>query len=91
MCFRHKLIVYTDLHSTFLEQGLKISQVYVGRAGDYVAKVDAKICSAKDTYRKVEKGLPWTLPHQLAGDYVVYVVSHLNIRHTITLNENVCA
>jgi len=49
MCFSHKLIVYTDLHSTFLEQGLKISQVYVGRAGDYVAKVDAKICSTKDT------------------------------------------
>jgi hypothetical protein len=57
-------------------QGVEID---AGGAGDYVAKVDAKICRVKETFRKVKQGLPWELP---ISDLVGYVVSHLNIRHT---------
>jgi len=55
-----------------------------------VTKVDAKIRRVKDTYRKVKLGLPWKLPDVLVKDLVAYAVSRLNIRHTTSLNGNVC-
>jgi hypothetical protein len=63
---------------------------HIGGAGDYVAKVDAKICRVKETYRKVKAGLAWELPGQLVGDLVAYVTSRLNIRRTTALAENIC-
>jgi hypothetical protein len=65
-------------------------EIDVGGAGDYVPKVDAKICRIKETYRKVKSGLAWELPGQLIGDLVAYCVSRLNIRHMTALAENVC-
>jgi hypothetical protein len=35
-------------------------------------------------------GLPWSMPKQLVGDLVAYVVSRLNIRRTTALSENIC-
>jgi len=35
-------------------------------------------------------GLPWSMPKQLVGDLVAYVVSRLNIRRTMALSENIC-
>jgi len=61
----------------------------VGGANDYVAKVDAKICRIKETYRNVKLGLPWKLPKVLVKDLIAYVVSRLNIRRTTALSENV--
>jgi hypothetical protein len=48
-------IVYTDPHSSFrsMTQDFPGVEVDIGGAGDYVAKVDAKIRRVKETYRKV--------------------------------------
>jgi hypothetical protein len=54
----------------------------IGRARDYIVKVDAKICMVKETYRKVKLGLPWKLPLVPGKDLVAYVVSQLNILRT---------
>ena len=85
-------IVYTDPHSTFrsMTQDFPGVEIDVGGAGDYVAKVDAKIRRIKETYRKVKAGLPWELPEQLVEDLVAYVTSRVNIRRTTALAENIC-
>jgi hypothetical protein len=62
----------------------------VGRAGDYVSKVDAKIHCIEELYRSVKAGLPWKLPPSLVKDLVTYAVSRINIHHTTALNVNVC-
>jgi hypothetical protein len=54
-------------------------EVDVGGAGDYVPKVDAKICRIKELYRVVKSGLAWRLPGSLVPDLVAYIVSRLNI------------
>jgi hypothetical protein len=84
-------IVYTDPHSTFrsMTQDFPGVAIDVGGANDYVAKVDAKICRIKETYRNVKLGLPWKLPKVLVKDLIAYVVSRLNIRRTTALSENV--
>jgi hypothetical protein len=61
-----------------------------GGAGDYVAKVDARIRRIKETHRTVKNGLIWSLPRSLVPDLVAYVMSHINIRRTTVLSENVC-
>jgi hypothetical protein len=58
--------------------------------GDYIAKAYAKICKIKETYHKINLGLPWKLPVGLVEDLVVYAVSCLNISRTTALRENVC-
>jgi hypothetical protein len=75
-------VVYTDPHSTFrsMTQDFPGVEVDIGGAGDYVAKVDAKIRRVKETYRKVKAGLAWELPGQMVEDLVAYVTSRLNIR-----------
>ena len=85
-------IVYTDPHSTFraMTEDFPGVEIDPGGKGDYVPQVDAKIRRKKDTYRKVQKGLPWTLPHVLVGDLVGYAVSRLNARRTTSLEGNVC-
>jgi hypothetical protein len=85
-------VVYTDLHSTFrsMTQDFPGVEVDIGGASDCVAKVDAKICRVKETYRKVKAGLAWELPGQMVGDLVAYVISRLNIRQTTALAENIC-
>ncbi len=74
-------IVYTDPHSTFhsMIQDFPGVEIDVGGAGDYVAKVDAKIRRLKETYRSVKSGLAWELPGSLVEDLVAYVVSRMNI------------
>jgi hypothetical protein len=64
--------------------------VDIGGAGDYVAKVDARIRRVKEIYRTVKAGLPWMLPRSLVPELVAYVVSCMSIRRTTTLSENVC-
>jgi hypothetical protein len=85
-------IVYTDPHSTFrsMTQDFPGVEIDVGGAGDYVAKVDAKIRRIKETYRTVKCGLSWSLPQCLVAELVAYAVSRLNIRRTSALSENVC-
>jgi hypothetical protein len=84
--------VYTDPHSTFraMTEDFPGVEIDPGGKGDYVPQVDAKIRRIKDTYRKVQKGLPWTLPHVLVEDLVGYAVSRLNARRTTSLEGNVC-
>jgi hypothetical protein len=55
-----------------------------------VAKANAKIRTVKEMYHKVMHGLPWQLPQVLVKDLVGYAVSHLNVRRTLALDENVC-
>jgi hypothetical protein len=62
----------------------------VGGESDYVAKVDAKMCRIKETYRNIKLGLPWKLPKVLVKNLVAYVVSWLNIQRTTALSENIC-
>jgi hypothetical protein len=62
----------------------------VGHAGDYIAKVDAKICRIKETFCKIKLGLPWKLPMGLIEGLVAYAVSRINIPRTTALSENVC-
>jgi hypothetical protein len=85
-------IVYSDPHSTFraMTEDFPGVEIDPGGKGDYVPQVDAKIRRKKDTYRKVQKRLPWTLPHVLVGDLVGYAVSRLNARRTTSLEGNVC-
>ncbi len=85
-------IVYTDPHSTFrsMTQDFPGVEIDIGGAGDYVAKVDAKIRWIKETYRTIKCGLSWTLPQCLIAELVTYVVSQLNIRRTSALSKNVC-
>jgi hypothetical protein len=85
-------IVYSDPQSAFrsMTQDFPGVEIDVGGAGDYVAKVDARIRRIKETYRTVKNGLAWSLPRSLVPDLVAYVVSRLNIRRTTALSENVC-
>jgi hypothetical protein len=85
-------IVYTDPHSLFrsMMQDFPGVEIDIGGAGDYVAKLDAKIRRVKETYRKVKANLPWELPGQLVEDLVSYATSRLNIRQTTALAENIC-
>ncbi len=54
----------------------------IGRAGDYVPKVDQKIRRIKELYHAVKSDLPWNLPKGLRKDLVAYAVARLNIRRT---------
>ncbi len=73
--------VYTDPHSTFrsMTQDFPSVTIDVGHEGDYIAKVDAKICRIKETFCKIKLGLPWKLPMGLIEGLVAYAVSHINI------------
>jgi hypothetical protein len=85
-------VVYTDQHSSFrsMTQDFPGVEIDIGGAGDYVAKVDAKIRRIKETYRSVKSGLMWDLPRSLIGDLVAYAVSRMNIRRTNALAESIC-
>jgi hypothetical protein len=85
-------LVYVEPHSSFwvMMQDFPGVEIDVGGAGDYVAKVDAKICRIKETYHKVKHGLPWKLPKRFVSDLVGYAVSRLNIRRTQALSGNTC-
>lgn len=85
-------VVYMDLHSTFKAMTLAFPgvEINVGSVGDYVPKVDAKICQIKEMYQKIKAGLPWQVPQVLVRDLIAYVVSWLNIRRTQALSGNVC-
>jgi hypothetical protein len=85
-------IVYTDLHCTFwlMMQDFTGIEIDPGGQGDYVPQVDATICRVKETYRKVQSGLPWTLLSVLVGALVGSSVSHLNACRTTALGGNVC-
>jgi hypothetical protein len=81
-------VVYIDPHSSFwaMTQDFPGVEIDVGGAGDYAAKVDAKICRFKETFWKVKHGLPWKLSTRFVPYLVGYAVSRLNIRHTKALN-----
>jgi len=85
-------IVHTDPQSAFRALTGSFPEVVidVGGAGDYVAKVDAKIRRIKEIYRSVKAGLKWKLPPTLVKDLVAYAVSRINIRRTMVINLNVC-
>jgi hypothetical protein len=57
-------VVYTDPHSTFrsMTQNFPRVSIDIGGAGDYVAKVDAKICRIKDTSSR-----PGRRPHEICS------------------------
>jgi len=65
-------------------------EIDTGGKGDSIPQVDAKIRRVKETYRKLQRGLPWTLPDQLVGDLVAYVVSRLNAQKTTAIQGYVC-
>ncbi len=84
--------MYTDPQSAFRSrtQDFPSVEIDVGGAGDYAAKIDAKIRRIKETYHSVKSGLSWDLPGLLVKDLVMYVVSRINIRCTTELEENTC-
>jgi len=85
-------IIYMDPHSTFCSMTKDFPGVEIdtGGKGDYVPQVDAKIRRVKETYRKVQRGLLWTLPDQWVGDLVAYVVLRLNAQKTTAIQGYVC-
>jgi hypothetical protein len=85
-------IVYTNPHSTFrsMTEDFPGVEIDPGGRGDYVPQVDAKIRRVKETYRKVQAGLPWTLPFTLVADLVSYSVSRVNTRRTPAIEGNMC-
>ncbi len=85
-------VVHTDLQSAFRALTGSFPEVVidVGGAGDYIAKVDAKICRIKEIYRSVKAGLKWKLPPTMMKDLVAYAVSRINICRTTAINLNVC-
>jgi len=85
------VIVYADPHSTFRSMMYDFPgvEVDVGRASDYVPKVDAKICRIKELYRTVRSGLAWRLPGSLVPDLLAYTVARLNIHRTSAVTEAV--
>jgi hypothetical protein len=62
----------------------------IGGAGDYISKVDAKICHIKELYRSVKASLPWKLPKALVKYLVAYTVAQINIQRTSAVNCDVC-
>jgi hypothetical protein len=70
-------MVHTDPQSAFraLTRSFPEVVIDVGGTGDYVAKVDAKICRIKEIYRSVKPGLKWKLPPTMVKDLVAYAVS----------------
>jgi hypothetical protein len=58
------MVVYTDPHSSFFSmmQDFPGVNIDIRGAGDYIAKVDAKIHRFKETYRSITSGLMWDLP-----------------------------
>jgi hypothetical protein len=64
------IVLHTDPQSAFRTLTSQFPGVVidVGGAGDYVSKVDAKICHIKELYRSVKAGLPWKLPPSLVKD-----------------------
>jgi len=62
-------------------------EVDLGRASDYVPKVDAKICRIKELYWMVRSGLAWRLPGSLVPDLVAYTVARLSIHRSSALTK----
>jgi hypothetical protein len=85
-------VIHTDPQSAFRALTTQFLGVIIdiGGAGGYVSKVDTKIHCIKELYRSMKVELPWKLPPTLVKDLVTYVVSHINICHTMALNVNVC-
>ena len=84
--------MYTDPRSGFhsLTTAFPETLIDISGAGDYVAKVDAKIRRIKELYRSVKNDLPWKLPNVLLKDLVTYAVAPLNIFRMTALTQNVC-
>lgn len=64
--------------------------VDIGRKGNYVSQLDAKIRHVRQIFWKVKHGLLWKLPQVLVRDLMAYAVSQLNIWRTQAMSENVC-
>ncbi len=66
------IVVHTDPQSAFRVLTMQFPgfMIDAGGAGDYVSKVDAKICHIKELHRSVKAGLPWKLPPMLVKDLV---------------------
>jgi hypothetical protein len=79
--------VHVDPASAFqaLRTQFPGTEIDVGGARDFVAKVDAKIRRLKDTYRCVKAGLPWTLAFSHVKHLVAYAVSRINLYSTTSL------
>jgi hypothetical protein len=85
-------VVHMDPQSAFhaLTGSFPEVVIDVGGAGDYVAKVDVKICRIKEIYRIVRARLKMKLLPTMVKDLVAYAVSRINIRRTMAINLNVC-
>jgi hypothetical protein len=61
---------YIDLQSALSSLATKFENVSVdiGRAGDSVPKVDAKIRRIKERYQSVKAGWKWKLPLSMVRD-----------------------
>jgi hypothetical protein len=85
------MIVYVDPYSMFksMTQDYPGVEIDIGGAGDYMAKVDTKICRRNEMYRAVKNSLAWEFLGSYVQDLVAYVVGHINIQHTAALSEHV--
>jgi hypothetical protein len=57
----------------------------IGRAGDYVQKVDTKIKGVKNIYQGVKSEIKWSLQ---VKDLVAYAVSCINIMGSSAISQN---
>jgi hypothetical protein len=77
-------LVFTDPQSAFRALVGQFPEVVIniGRAGDNVSKLDAKIRRIKELYRSFRASLKWILPPTLIKDLVAYAISQFNILRT---------
>ncbi len=68
-----------DLQGAFhaLTTQFPVVIIDVGGAGDYVSKVDVKICHIKERYRSVKVKLPWKLPPALIVRTWLHLQHHI--------------
>jgi hypothetical protein len=85
-------LVYVDPASGLMSLHTQFPGVLIDLcgAGDFVSKIDVRICRLKEMYRAVKAGLPWTLPKSRVKDLMAYCVSRMNLRRTSALDGTVC-
>jgi hypothetical protein len=65
-------------------------EIDVCGAGDRLDKVDNKIHQVKEMVRAVIAGPPFKLGRERIKDLIAYTVSHIKLKYTTLLTDNMC-
>jgi hypothetical protein len=81
--------VHVDPQSAFCNLTTQFPEVVIdiGGAGDFDAKLHAKIRRIKEVYCSVKSGLLWKLPSILVKDLVAFAVACINILQSTAINQ----